>query len=454
VTSTSISARQAAHFGLVPPTVPSLTGSIDADQWPDIAVAAGSPVRAAVARAIFTSAVARLPLRVRLPAGRTIGGGGPADPVMVLHRPREFYRRFGASGLIGFGESYMAGDWDCASKTGASKTGANQTGADLTALLTVLAEHAAELVPPWLQRLRRLAVRRQPGDDLQTVEGARRNIGRHYDLSNDLFGLFLDETMTYSSAVFTDPADIPAMDQLTTARFLAEAQRRKIDRLLDQAGVGPGGRVLEIGTGWGELAIRAARRGATVHTVTISREQAELATKRIAQAGLAGQVRVELCDYRDIEGQFDAICSVEMLEAVGERYWDPFFSALDQHLAPGGRVGLQTITMGHDRMLATQHTYTWIQKYIFPGGLLPSITAIGDSLSRTRLRIVSREDFGAHYAATLKLWREQFGAHAGEVARLGFDDVFRRMWNFYLSYTEAGFRAGYIDVSQLTLARI
>jgi cyclopropane-fatty-acyl-phospholipid synthase len=421
VTTTSIRPTQAG-------------ATVDAQRWPDIAVAAGSPVRAAVARAVFTNAVTRLPLRVRFPNGQVIGGG-PDTPVMVLRRPREFYRRFGASGLIGFGEAYMAGDWDAA----------GENGDDLTGLLTVLAEHAAELVPPWLQRLRKLAVRRQPRGDRQTVAGARRNIGRHYDLSNDLFALFLDETMTYSAALFTDldePAD------------LAGAQRRKIDRLLDRAGVGRGCRVLEIGTGWGELAIRAARRGATVHTVTISREQAALATQRIAEAGLAGQVRVELCDYRDVQGQFDAICSVEMIEAVGDRYWDAFFTALDQHLAPGGRVGLQAITMAHDRMLATRHTYTWIQKYIFPGGLLPSVTAIGDSLSRTRLQIVSREDFGLHYAQTLRLWREQFSARADQVAALGFDEVFRRMWNFYLSYTEAGFRAGYIDVSQLTLARI
>jgi len=415
--------------------------AIDAERWPDVAVAAGSPVRAAVARALFTNAVIRLPLRVKLPDGRTIGGGQKDAPVMILRRPREFYRRFGASGLIGFGESYLAGDWDAAS----------ETGDDLTALLTVFAEHATELVPPWLQRLRTLAVRRQPPGDLQTVTGARRNIGRHYDLSNDLFALFLDETMTYSAAIFADPED--ATD-LAGAPDLTEAQRRKIDRLLDRAGVGRGCRLLEIGTGWGELAIRAARRGATVRSITISREQAELAARRVAAAGLAGQVHVELCDYRDVQGQFDAICSVEMLEAVGERYWDTFFAALDQHLAPGGRVGLQTITMPHDRMLATRNTYTWIQKYIFPGGLLPSVTAIGDSLSRTRLRIVQREDYGPHYAQTLRIWRERFGAHADEVARLGFDQVFRRMWNFYLSYSEAGFRAGYIDVSQLTLARI
>ena len=428
-------------------TQPAEPWTIDADRWPDVAAVAGPAARAAVARALFTAAVARLPLRVKLPDGRhqrgqvqrhqVLGAGGPAAPVMVVHRPWDFFRRLGASGLIGFGESYMAGDWDCA---------------DLTGLLTVFAAHVDELVPPWLQRLRGLAVRRQPPDDLQTVKGARRNIGRHYDLSNDLFALFLDETMTYSSAIFgTGPDGAPVAPPGEAQ--LAEAQRRKIDRLLDRAGVGPGCRLLEVGTGWGELAIRAARRGASVLTVTLSREQQALAARRVADAGLAGRVSVELRDYRDLDGRFDAICSVEMLEAVGERYWDAYFAALDRHLAPGGRIGLQTITMPHDRMLATRHTYTWIQKYIFPGGQLPSVTAIQDSLARTTLRITGREDFGAHYAETLRIWRERFGAHAAEVARLGFDEVFNRMWTFYLCYSEAGVRAGYIDVSQLTLAR-
>jgi cyclopropane-fatty-acyl-phospholipid synthase len=410
--------------------------TIDAARWPDVAAAPGPSVRAHIARALFTTGVAKLPLQVRFPDGKLIGGGSPTAPVMVVNRPRDFFRRFGASGLIGFGESYMAGDWDCA---------------DLTGLLTVFAAHVGDLVPPWQQRLRQLAVRRQPPDDAQTREGARRNIGRHYDLSNDLFALFLDETMTYSSAVFdTGPDGTP----LASAALLGEAQRRKIDRLLDRAGVGPGCRVLEIGTGWGELAIRAARRGASVVTITISREQQALAVRRVAEAGLAGQVSVELRDYRDIDGEFDAICSVEMLEAVGEHYWDAYFTALDQHLAPGGRIGLQTITMAHDRMLATRHTYTWIHKYIFPGGLLPSVTAIENSLAgSTRLRITARDDLGTHYAETLKIWRDRFCAHSDEVGRLGFDEVFNRMWTFYLSYSEAGFRAGYIGVSQLTLAR-
>jgi cyclopropane-fatty-acyl-phospholipid synthase len=411
--------------------------TIDAARWPDVAAATGSSVRAHIARALFTAGVAKLPLRVQFPDGKLIGGGSAAAPVMVLHRPRDFFRRFGASGLIGFGESYMAGDWDCA---------------DLTGLLTVFAANVGDLVPPWQQRLRQLAVRKQPADDAQTREGARRNIGRHYDLSNDLFALFLDETMTYSSAVFeVGPDGTP----IASADLLAQAQHRKIDHLLDRAGVGPGCRLLEIGTGWGELAIRAARRGASVVTITLSREQQALAVRRVAEAGLADLVSVELRDYRDIDGTFDAICSVEMLEAVGERYWDAYFTALDQHLAPGGRIALQTITMGHDRMLATRRTYTWIHKYIFPGGLLPSVTAIENSLtSATRLRITARDDLGAHYADTLKIWRDRFCAHSDEVGRLGFDEVFHRMWTFYLSYSEAGFRAGYIGVSQLTLGRI
>ena len=415
--------------------------SVDAERWPDVAVADGSPVRAAVARVLFTRAVAALPLRVRFPDGRLLGAAGaeqsPDAPVMVLHRPREFFRRFGASALIGFGESYLAGDWDCA---------------DLTGLLTVFAAHAGDLIPPWLQRMRALAVRRPPAADQQTRDGARRNIGRHYDLSNELFALFLDETMTYSSALFPEQDD---GTPLAAGHSLADGQRRKIDALLDRAGAGPGCRLLEVGTGWGELAIRAARRGATVITVTLSREQQALAARRVAEAGLADRVRVELRDYRDVEGTFDAICSCEMIEAVGERYWDAYFAALDQHLAPGGRIGLQTITMPHDRMLATRHTYTWIHKYIFPGGLLPSVTAIEDSLARsTRLRITARTDFGPHYAETLRIWRDRFQANADQVARLGFDEVFTRMWTFYLCYSEAGFRSGYIGVSQLTLARI
>ncbi len=414
---------------------------VDPARWPDLAAVPRPGPRAAVARALFAAAVARLPVRVRLPDRRVLGAGSPAAPVMVLHDPAAFYARLGAGALIGFGESYMAGDWDCA---------------DLTGLLTVFAAHVSDLVPPGLQRLRRLAVRRQPRADEPTREGARGNIRRHYDLSNDFFALFLDETMTYSAALFggVDAArSLPAAPG-DDARLLARCQRRKIDRLLDEAGVGPGSRVLEIGTGWGELAIRAGQRGAAVRTITISRQQAELAARRVAQAGLAGRVRVELCDYRDVSGQFDAICSVEMIEAVGERYWDTYFATLDRLLAPGGRVALQAITMAHDRMLATRRSYTWIHKYIFPGGLIPSVAAIEESLARrTGLRVTGRLDFGADYARTLALWRDRFCASRGDVTALGFDEVFNRMWLFYLCYAEAGFRSGYLDVSQLRLER-
>jgi cyclopropane-fatty-acyl-phospholipid synthase len=409
---------------------------IDPSRWPDVAAVPGSAPRAEIARLLFHAAVGRLPIRVRLSGGRQFGGGGTDAPLMAVHDPGAFFARLGAGGLIGFGESYMAGEWDCA---------------DLTRLLTVFASNVSDLVPTPLQRLRRLAVRRQPSADEQTKAGARRNIGRHYDLSNEFFALFLDETMTYSSALFettVDEAPNPA------DRLLGRAQRRKIDRLLDQARVGPGSRLLEIGTGWGQLAIQAAERGAIVRTVTISSRQHELAARRVAEAGLADRISVELRDYRDVSGHYDAICSVEMIEAVGDRYWDTYFAQLDQLLAPGGRVALQSITMPHDRMMASRRTYTWILKYIFPGGLIPSVTAIEDSLRRrTRLRVTDQHDFGPHYAQTLQLWRDRFNASRDEVLTLGFDDVFLRMWEFYLCYAEAGFLAGYLNVSQLTLER-
>jgi cyclopropane-fatty-acyl-phospholipid synthase len=409
--------------------------AIDPARWPDVARARGPAARAQIARILFRAAVSRLPVQVRLPGGRVLGAGGPHAPAMLLHDPGAFYTRLGAGGTIGFGESYMAGEWD---------------SPDLTGLLTVFARHVADLVPGRLQRMRSLAVRRQPADDDQTKAGARRNISRHYDLSNDFFALFLDETMTYSSALFEAGAD---GSPLAEDSLLAQAQERKIDRLLDAAGVGPGCRLLEIGTGWGELAIRAARRGAVVRTVTISERQHELAARRVAASGLASRVSVEMRDYRDVTGEFDAICSVEMIEAVGQRYWDDYFAQLDRLLAPGGKVGLQAITMAHDRMLATARTYTWIHKYIFPGGLIPSATAIEDCASRTGLRVTARHDFGAHYARTLSIWRDRFLAREAEATVLGFDGVFARMWEFYLCYCEAGFRAAYLDVSQLTLER-
>ena len=402
---------------------------------PALVTRPAAPIRATAARLVFERAVAPLPIRVTYPDGRVLGSGSPVSPELVVVRPAEFFARLGRDAKIGFGEAYMAGEWD---------------SPDLTGLLTVFADHVSDLIPPRLQRLRRIAVRRQPASDDPTLDGARQNVHRHYDLSNELFALFLDDTMTYSAALFgTGPDGAP----IATDGLLTQAQHRKIDQLLDRAGVGSGTRLLEIGTGWGELAIRAASRGANVVSVTISPEQQALATRRIAAAGFSDRVRVELRDYREIEGQFDAIVSAEMIEAVGLRYWPSYFAALDRLLVPGGRVGLQAITMEHERMLATRRTYTWIHKYIFPGGLIPSVTAIEDILDGGRLRIADRNDFGPHYAETLRLWRDRFTARADEVLALGFDEVFLAMWKFYLSYSEAGFRSGYLDVCQLTLVK-
>jgi cyclopropane-fatty-acyl-phospholipid synthase len=302
---------------------------------------------------------------------------------------------------------------------------------------------------------------RPPRMHRNSRRNTRDNIAHHYDLSNDLFGLFLDPSLNYSSALFDTEilrsrnhqrAAVPA-----EGSDLHAGQLRKIDRLLDETQVGAGSRVLEIGTGWGELAIRAARRGATVHTVTLSSEQKVLAEERIAAAGMGDRVTVELCDYRALHpdtGRYDAILSVEMIEAVGHEYWSTYFSKLDELLAPGGRIGIQAITMPHDRMLATRHTYTWINKYIFPGGFLPSVEAVEQVASRdTTLRVTNRLSMGLHYAETLRQWDEAFMAASEAVRRLGFDATFERMWHFYLEYARAGFASGYLDVQHFTLAR-
>jgi cyclopropane-fatty-acyl-phospholipid synthase len=339
----------------------------------------------------------------------------------------------GATGTIGFGEAYMAGDW---------------TADDLAAVLTAFAAHVRDLVPTALQKLRHAVLRRQPETDDNTITGARANISRHYDLSNALFGLFLDDSLTYSSALFDgDPVDSAAQD-------LATAQRRKIDRLLDVAQVREGSRLLEIGSGWGELAIRAAKRGATVTTITLSEEQAVLARERIAAEGLAGRAAVVLADYRQTQGKYDAVVSVEMIEAVGYNHWADYFGAVDQRLVPGGRFGLQAITQDDAAVQASRDTYTWTRKYIFPGGQLPSAEGIARTVrEHTSLRVTDRYMFGGHYAETLRRWRERFEARAAEVTALGFDATFRRMWSLYLAYSEAGFRSGYLDVGQFTLTK-
>jgi len=415
---------------------PGVRAAAPQGPWTDLPAAPRGHLHAAVARRIFAKAAADVGIVIELPNGRLMGrrGGSVIDlsgavaPVMRLHRPDEFFRRLGRHGLIGFGESYMAGDWDAD---------------DVAAVLTPLARRMSALVPTVLQRARRWYGARQPASEMNDLRGAKSNISRHYDLSNDLFALFLDETMTYSSAIWPT-RDAP----------LAAAQEHKIDRLLDLAGVRDGTRLLEIGTGWGELAVRAASRGAHVTTLTLSSEQQAWAIRRATQSGVGDLVDVQLRDYRQVTGTYDAVVSVEMIEAVGVDFWPTYFATIDRVLNPGGRAALQSITIDHKRLIATKDSYTWIHKYVFPGGIIPSLHAIRDVVTgHTRLRVSSATSFGLDYARTLHLWFDRFHANTPAVHALGFDERFTRMWKFYLAYCEAGFASGYLDVHQLVLER-
>ena len=427
------------------------TATLDPARWPDLVPAPSYGTRARIARGLFRSAIKRLDVTVHVAAGEhgpaeVLGKGGPA---IFVHRPDEFFARIARDQLIGFGEAYLTGAW-----------GEGDQGPDaLGEFLQVLAARMSNLVPPALQSLRTVVTTKLP----RTHRGARahtqENIAAHYDLSNELFALFLDSSLSYSSAIFDDAAR--AADPATIDDdAMVVAQHRKIDRLLDLAQVGEGSRVLEIGTGWGELAIRAAARGAVVRSITLSVEQRELALERIAAAGLADRVEVELCDYRALledpaaAGAYDAVLSVEMIEAVGAKYWPTYFETLAAVLAPGGRVALQAITMPHDRMLATRNTHTFITKYIFPGGALPSTIAIDEVAEAAGLRCVDDLAIGADYALTLQRWDAAFHAGHDQVRALGFDETFCRMWHFYLQYCRAGFGAGYIDDHQVVFSHL
>jgi cyclopropane-fatty-acyl-phospholipid synthase len=389
-------------------------------------------VTSQIARRIVRIAARRVPVRFTFPDGTSWGPDQPGAPVFEIVDPEAFYLRLGRNAKMAFGEAYVAGEWRPGSST------------DLADLLTPFAASVASLVPAPLRRLRGMIDRKLPHHTSNTRDGSRSNIEAHYDMSNTLFASFLDETMTYSSAYFQELHE-PFED----------AQVRKIDAILDYADVGEGTRLLEIGSGWGSLAIRAAERGASVTSITLSQEQAELANERIKERGLDSLAEVRIVDYRDVDGQYDAIVSIEMIEAVGEEYWPDYFSTIDRHLAPGGRVAIQAITMSHARMLETRNSYGWIQKYIFPGGLIPSLRAIDDVCRQhTTLRISERRELGLHYAETLHRWRTRFIANWSSLEGQGFDLNFRRTWEFYLAYCEAGFASRYLGVSQLRLVRI
>ncbi len=414
-----------------------------ANHWPGLDIVptgTKASIAARIARRLFIAAVNRLDVTVVI-EGREYGKGGP---VAVIARPEEFFARLGDAQLIGFGEAYLTGAWDTRSPD------------ELGEFLTVLSAEMQDLVPRPLQKLRSLVVSRPPRHHKNEETNTQDNIAHHYDLSNDLFEVFLDPTLSYSSALFDRREH--DLSQVTRSN-LEPAQIRKIERLLDQGDVRAGHHILEIGSGWGELAIRAARRGARVTTITLSVEQKALAEERIAAAAVetgldASLISVELCDYRAVTGTYDAVLSVEMIEAVGWEYWPTYFETIDRVLRPGGRAAIQAITMPHDRMLATRRTYTWINKYIFPGGFLPSVKVLDDiCCQHTALRLTDRTSMGLHYAQTLRLWDEAFLTASEHVLDLGFDETFLRMWHFYLEYSRAGFASRYIDVNQLTFTK-
>ncbi|MFI5625574.1 class I SAM-dependent methyltransferase [Nocardioides sp. NPDC051685] len=400
------------------------------------APAATKSLRAGIAKQILRLATRQVPVDVVLPDGsllnRRAGSPTAGRPGIVLHRPESLFRRLVENPKIGLGEAYTAGDWHAAE------------GTDLADALTPYAVRLSRLLPGWMLRLRRLVDQPIPADQHGAVEHTQENISAHYDLGNDMFAAFLDPSLSYSSALFDHARPVAGQD-------LEEAQLRKVDAALDMAGVGAGDELLEIGTGWGTLAIEAARRGARVTTVTLSVEQAALARERIEHAGYGDRVEVLVQDYRHVVGTYDAVASIEMIEAVGERYWPDYFAALSRLVRPGGAIALQAILMPHQRYLATRSSYGWIQKHIFPGGLIPSETVISEQATGVGLRVTRTDRFGADYAETLRRWRAAFLASWPQIRSEEFDEEFRRTWEFYLAYCEAGFRAGALDVAQIRL---
>jgi cyclopropane-fatty-acyl-phospholipid synthase len=370
-------------------------------------------------------------LAVELPGGTLLRFSG-AEPGpsghLVLHRERAL-RRLLTDGGAGFAEAYLDGDWD---------------SPDLARLLELLARNEvayAELYyrRRWLGWLARLQHLVRPN----SRRGSRRNIHAHYDLGNRFYQLWLDRSMTYSAALFPDPA-----------APLEEAQETKYRSLVERLQLQEGQSLLEIGCGWGAFAEFAAREfGARVTAITISEAQHAFAAARIQAAGLAERVEVRLQDYRDVEGRFDRIASIEMFEAVGERYWPVFFGRLRELLAPSGRAGLQVITIADRHFDAYRQGVDFIQRHVFPGGMLPSPAALRSQIERAGLREIAPFTFGRDYARTLARWQERFQASWPQIQGHGFDQRFKRVWEYYLAYCEAGFRVGYTDVRQVTLAR-
>lgn len=370
-------------------------------------------------------------LMLTLPDGsmHRFGGQRPGPEAQVaLHSPRAI-RRIAFGGSLGWAEAYLEGEW---------------SSPDIRAVMALAAANEAE----WDALLRgsvlvRTLSRVYHAFRPNTRRGARKNIAAHYDLGNAFYATWLDRTMTYSSAEFA------ARDET-----LEEAQARKVRNLLTAIDLRPGQSLLEIGCGWGYLAETAAREfGARVVALTLSREQHAHATARIAEAGLADRVEIRLQDYRDVPERFDRIASVEMFEAVGEAYWPVFFSALRERLASGGRAGLQIITIADRYFPVYRASADFIQRYVFPGGMLPSPTRLREEVARAGLAWQGETWFGQAYAETLRRWNERFQQAWPQVAPMGYDDRFKRLWEYYLAYCETGFRAGWTDVGRIVLSR-
>lgn len=354
----------------------------------------------------------------------------PLRATLHIHATR-FFRRALLQGDIGIGEAYMDGDW---------------SSPDLTAVIRLAVRNlsAVESENSWFSSLSRAAGVFRHQRRSNTVAGSRRNIHDHYDLNNEFFRLFLDDRMVYSCAWYETPEDT-----------LETAQLQKMDRACRKLQLNPGDHLLEIGTGWGAMAIHAATRyGCRVTTTTISREQYEYARREIARAGLEGRIELLLEDYRYLEGRYDKLVSIEMFEAVGFGFYDTFFSACDRLLTSDGAMLLQAITMNDHKFPIYRKRADWIQTYIFPGSELASVSGICASLARaTDLSLYHAEDMGTHYARTLCAWRERFHDSAGAVRALGFDERFIRMWDFYLGYCEGAFLERHISDVQFLLTK-
>ncbi len=371
-------------------------------------------------------------LDLELASGATVCvGEGPVDAVARVHDDRLFLRLL-LRGELGAGESFVAGEW---------------SSDDLVGVLRVfLRATSARGVESPLTRLAQLPSRLRHRRASNTRLGSLRNIHAHYDLGNQFYRLFLDDdTLAYSCAIWQ-----PGMTSL------ADAQRAKLDRLCDLLELSPRDHVLEIGCGWGGFALHAARtRGCRVTAITISREQHALASARVADAGLSDRVEIQYRDYRELGGTFTKICSIEMLEAVGYEYLPAYFATAARVLAPDGRFALQTITMPDARFEDYRRQVDWMQTYIFPGSLIPSLGAISRASASAGFRIERSDDIGPDYVPTLRAWRQRFLAHctSGRVRELGFDEPFVRTWLLYLAFSEAAFGERTLGDHQLLLVR-